>query len=146
MIPRQWLVSCHRKRASAEAHQSVSNPRAMPPHAAMAAATLGLAASAALDPRPPWSGTIRQATDLCRRTLEGVPHTWRRALEACTKGCTTRDGLKRQAAGASWSLRRRGPLSSRPAPATCPRHLLRSCRLLLESVSLVEPTAEPRVQ
>ena len=31
MIPRQWLVSCHRKRASAEAHQSVSNPRAMPP-------------------------------------------------------------------------------------------------------------------
>ena len=85
------------------------------PHAAMAAATLGLAASAALDPRPPWSGTIRQATDLCRRTLEGVPHTWRRALEACTKGCTTRDGLKRQAAGASWSLRRRGPLSSRPA-------------------------------
>ena len=31
MIPRQWLVSCHRKRASAEAHQSVSNPHAMPP-------------------------------------------------------------------------------------------------------------------
>ena len=29
----------------------------------MAAATLGVAASAALDPRPPWSGTIRQATD-----------------------------------------------------------------------------------
>ena len=143
MIPRQRLVSCHRKRASAEAHQSVSNPHAMPPHAAMAAATLGLAASALATDR---QATIRQATDLCRRTLEGVPHTWRRALEACTKGCTTRDGLKRQAAGASWSLRRRGPLSSRPAPATCPRHLLRSCRLLLESVSLVEPTAEPRVQ
>ena len=31
MIPRQWLVSCHRKRASAEAYQSVSNPHAMPP-------------------------------------------------------------------------------------------------------------------
>ena len=63
MVPRQWLVSCHRKRSSAEAHQSVSNSRAMPPNAAMAAATLGLAASAALEPRPPWSGTIRQATD-----------------------------------------------------------------------------------
>ena len=63
MIPRQWLVSCHRRRASAEAHQSVSDPRAMSPHAAMAAATLAVAASAALDPRPPWSGTIRQATD-----------------------------------------------------------------------------------
>ena len=86
MIPRQWLVSCHRKRASAEAHQSVSNPHAMPPHAAMAAATLGLAASALATDR---QATIRQATDLCRRTLEGVPHTWRRALEACTKGCTT---------------------------------------------------------
>ena len=31
MVPRQWLVSCHRRRASAEAHQSVSNPHAMPP-------------------------------------------------------------------------------------------------------------------
>ena len=30
MIPRQWLVSCHRRRASAEAHQSVSNPPAIP--------------------------------------------------------------------------------------------------------------------
>ena len=27
MIPRQWLVSCHRRRASAEAHPSVSDPR-----------------------------------------------------------------------------------------------------------------------
>ena len=39
------------------------NPTRHAPHAAMAAATLGVAASAALDPRPPWSGTIRQATD-----------------------------------------------------------------------------------
>ena len=31
MIPRQWLVSCHRRRASAEAHQSVSDPPGMPP-------------------------------------------------------------------------------------------------------------------
>ena len=89
MIPRQWLVSCHRKRASAEAHQSVSNPHAMPPHAVMAAATLGLAASALATDR---QATIRQATDLCRRTLEGVPHTWRRALESnplSRRGCRT---------------------------------------------------------
>ena len=30
MIPRKWLVSCHRRRASAEAHQSVSDPRGSP--------------------------------------------------------------------------------------------------------------------
>ena len=30
MIPRQWLVSCHRRRASAEAHHSVSDPPATP--------------------------------------------------------------------------------------------------------------------
>ena len=42
---------------------SLSRPTRHAPHAAMAAATLGVAASAALDPRPPWSGTIRQATD-----------------------------------------------------------------------------------
>ena len=31
MIPRQWLVPCHRRRASVEAHGSVPDPRAMPP-------------------------------------------------------------------------------------------------------------------
>ena len=31
MIPRQWLVPCHRRRASVEAHRSVPDPRAMPP-------------------------------------------------------------------------------------------------------------------
>ena len=61
MVPRQWLVSCHRRRASAEAHQCLK-PTRHAPHAAMAAATLAVAASAALDHRPPWSGTIRQAT------------------------------------------------------------------------------------
>ena len=124
MIPRQWLVSCHRKRASAEAHQSVSNPRAMPPMLPWR--------------RPLWGWRRRRPSILARHGLE-------------------RFGRQRIYAAVPWrafptlgvvlsSLRRRGPLSSRPAPATCPRHLLRSCRLLLESVSLVEPTAEPRVQ
>ena len=56
MIPRQWLVSCHRKRASAEAHQSGSDPRAMPP----------------LRPwrRPLWRGRRRRPAILARHGLE----------------------------------------------------------------------------
>ena len=105
MIPRQWLVSCHRKRASAEAHQSVSNPRAMPPMLPWR--------------RPLWEWRRRRPSILARHGLE-------------------RFGRQRIYAAVPWR--------AFPTLATCPRHLLRSCRLLLESVSLVEPTAEPRVQ
>ena len=58
-IPRQRLGS---RRADAHRPRLTSLSQTHPPYLVMAAGTLAVTASAALDPRP-WAGTIRQATD-----------------------------------------------------------------------------------
>ena len=95
MIPRQWLVSCHRKRPSAEAHRSVPNPRAMPPMlpwrrphlsrpeaAATAAATTG-AGSEAIGSLP---SVVWAANGASRWPLVAACATARRSNGVATHG------------------------------------------------------------